>query len=150
MRGMKTGGRLRGTLNRATVEKRLEIARQLDDAKNRGKPLAKDRLDELLSVAFDMMAATKPVTADIITKARAGGDDKLGEWNVEEFGAWFDRAAYVAKELAKYQSPTFKAIAVTAPAPASPGAAIETDNVVDLNDPNAAARLYLRTIQRVG
>ena len=40
MRGMKTGGRVRGTPNRATVEKRLEIARQLDDARNHGRPLA--------------------------------------------------------------------------------------------------------------
>jgi len=31
---MKTGGRVRGTPNRATVQKRLEIARQLDDARN--------------------------------------------------------------------------------------------------------------------
>jgi hypothetical protein len=46
MRGMKTGGRVKGTPNRATVQKRLQIARQLDDARNHGRPLAKDRIQE--------------------------------------------------------------------------------------------------------
>jgi hypothetical protein len=30
------------------MEKRLKIGRQLDDARNRGKPLAKDWLEELM------------------------------------------------------------------------------------------------------
>ena len=37
-----------------------------------------------------------------------------GDW--DRFGAWFDRTAYCAKELAKYQSPTIKAVDIpTAP-----------------------------------
>jgi hypothetical protein len=88
---MKTGGRVRGTPNRAMVEKRLQTARQLDDARNYAKPLAKDRLDELLRVAFEMMPATKPITPN----PAPAGSKELGRCgNVAEFGAWFDRAAY--------------------------------------------------------
>ena len=113
-RGTKTGGRKAGTPNRATVERQEIAARALDNAKADGRPLAKDRLDELLGIALGAMAAHQPITKDMVKKARALGNktvkDNRGNWG--GFGEWWDRAAYAAKELAKYQSPTFKAVSV--------------------------------------
>jgi hypothetical protein len=40
-RGTKTGGRKAGTPNRATVERQEMAARALDNAKAKGRPLAK-------------------------------------------------------------------------------------------------------------
>jgi hypothetical protein len=45
---------------------------------------------------------------------KAQKDNPNGDW--DRFGAWFDRTAFCAKELAKFQSPQIKAVDIpTAP-----------------------------------
>ena len=56
------------------------------------------------------------------------------------------------RDRAPYQSPTFRAIQVIA-GPTDPAAGakvIDNDNVVPLNDPNGAMRVYLRTMKAGG
>lgn len=109
----KTGGRAKGTPNKATIEREEMAARALDKAKL-GRPLAKDRLDELLDVALGAMQRHQPVTAEMVERARAAGNkavkESRGDWN--GFGDWWDRAALAAKSLAPFQSPTYRAIVV--------------------------------------
>lgn len=130
----------------ANINEQIKAAaRDLDRARQQGRPLAKDRLDELLGIALGAMTAFQRVTAEQVQADRERNPksklkEQKGDW--AGFGNWFDRAAYAAKELAKYQSPTFKAIAVAA----APGAAIEHEpdyeNVVRLGNPVAASRAY--------
>jgi hypothetical protein len=121
----KTGGRAKGTPNKATVEREQEAARALDKSRMSGRPLAKDRLDELMDVAIGAMQRHQPVTKDMVARARAAGNkavkESRGDW--KGFGDWWDRAAFAAKSLAPFQSPTYRAIVVaqagegSAPAP---------------------------------
>src|ERR1700722_7246171 len=141
-RGTKTGGRKAGTPNRATVERQEIAARALDNAKAGGRPLAKGRLDGLLWIPLGAMAAHQPITKDMVKKALALGNktvkDNRGNWG--GFGEWWDRAAYAAKELAKYQSPTYKAVSVATPQPSAPATFGDFDKAVRLGNPIAAAR----------
>src|ERR1700722_18311080 len=143
-RGTKTGGRKAGTPNRATVERQEIAARALDNAKAGGRPLAKGRLDGLLWIPLGAMAAHQPITKDMVKKARALGNktvkDNRGNWG--GFGEWWDRAAYAAKELAKYQSPTYKAVSVATPQPSGSPPVRDVDNFVRTGDPVRASRIY--------
>jgi hypothetical protein len=107
MRGTKTGGRVRGTPNRATVQRRLEIARQLDDARNHGRPLAKDRIEEAMELARELMYERLPSVRPVQDGARPVYEQG------DTFGAWFDRFVHAAAQLSRYQSPTLRALAVT-------------------------------------
>jgi hypothetical protein len=143
-RGTKTGGRKAGTPNRATVERQEIAARALDNAKAEGRPLAKDRLDELLGIALGAMTAHQPITKEMVKKARASGNrtvkESRGNWG--GFGEWWDRAAYAAKELAKYQSPTYKAVSVETPRPSGSATFGNFNKVERLGDPVRASRIY--------
>jgi hypothetical protein len=143
-RGTKTGGRKAGTLNRATVERQEMAARTLDKAKAAGRPLAKDRLDELLEIALGAMTAHQPITRDMVKKARALGNktvkESRGNWT--DFGEWWDRAAYVAKELAKFQSPTYKAVSVETPRQSGLPPVRDFNTFVRTGDPVRASRIY--------
>ena len=143
-RGTKTGGRKAGTPNRATVERQEMAARALDNAKAEGRPLAKDRLDELLGIALGAMTAHQPITKDIVKKARALGNkavkESRGNWS--GFGEWWDRAAYAARSWQSTRArPTrrFPLRPRSRPAPASFG---DFDNIGRLGDPVAASRAY--------
>jgi hypothetical protein len=142
-RGTKTGGRKAGTPNKLTVERQREAARVLGRAKVTARPLAKDRLGELLDVALGAMQQFQPITKEMVERAHAIGNTKVkerkGEWR--GFGSWWDRAVFAAKELAKYESPQLKAIAmVQTPEPHS--AARNEGSFVRLNDPVRASRVY--------
>lgn len=97
-----------GSQNKATIERQIQAAREIDNARENGVELAKDVLNRLMKLAEGAAALHRPSTS-------ADGKVVANTGNWGEFGAWFDRTAFVAKELAKYQSPTFKAIAVMAP-----------------------------------
>jgi hypothetical protein len=128
-RGFKTGGRVKGSKNRATLER--EAATQIDAAIGGKQELAKDTLVRMMRLAEGAAA---------VHRTKINDDEK--HW--DRFGEWFDRWAYVAKEAAKYQSPQMRAIAVMAPAPAAPPE--KRDNVVQIDDPVALARVYQRRI----
>jgi hypothetical protein len=147
--GRKTGGRAKGTPNKATLEREEEAARALDRSRATGRPLAKDRLDELLDVALGAMQRHQPVTRDMVQRARAAGNtavkESKGDWG--GFGDWWDRAAFAAKALAPYQSPQLKAIAMQMAPPPEPTKVPEPANVHQIDDANAASRVYLRTVK---
>jgi hypothetical protein len=87
-----------------TVRAREELAREIDEARRLRRPLAKDRLEQLADIAFEEMTARRE------TSLTGNGEAVAAR---AEYAAWFDRAVYAAKELAKYQSPQYRAIAVS-------------------------------------
>lgn len=63
----------------------------------------------MMRLAEGACAEHKPTSAAELEAGRA----ERGNWDT--FGQWFDRTVFCAKSLAPYQSPTFRAIVVTAP-----------------------------------
>ena len=106
-------GRKAGTKNRATVEREINAAAVIDRARKEGRQLAVDVLEKLMNLAEGAAAENRPTTEKEMTAGASQNPD--GDWT--RFGEWFDRTAYCAKELAKYQSPQIKAIEQPAPAP---------------------------------
>ncbi len=136
------GGRPMGSLNKATIEKQIQAAREIDRARETGEELAKDVLNRLMKLAEGAAAKHRPQTT-------ASGEvvEGTGDWAL--FGAWFDRTAFVAKELAKYQSPTYRAIAVSMPPPLPALTESKTieGKVVDMPmDAMSGSRLYQRMV----
>jgi hypothetical protein len=107
------GGRPKGLKNRATIEREINAAQVIDRARKEGRDLAVTVLERLMNVAEGACGLNRPTTArDIAAGAKSNQD---GDWN--RFGEWFDRTAYCAKELAKFQSPQIKAMDAPTPPP---------------------------------
>lgn len=116
-KGQRFGGRAKGVKNRAVVERELlaEQARQQAEAgREKGKPLAKDVLENLMGVFLGLASTFK----EQIDKApeHPNVDDRINK-----FERWALHTMNTAIALAKYQSPTMQAVAVVAPAPAGSG-----------------------------
>jgi hypothetical protein len=95
--GERRGGRRPGTKNKATVEREIieaEVRAQRIAAGVMLPVLAKERLEMLLDAACRHM------------------DEAFANGKIEDYIAWFERAASVAKALAPYQLPQLKALAV--------------------------------------
>ena len=117
--GAGRGGRKPGIKNKLTIEREALAAQAIiDGAKKHGAPvIGKDVLERLVRVAEQAVYLHQPTTEAEKLKGVQPNPD--GDW--ERFGDWFDRTAFVAKELAKYQSPTFKAVMVsTSPGESNP------------------------------
>lgn len=119
-KGVRYGGRQKGTKNKSTIERQLraEAAMAVDKASSTGSPhaeLAKDALVRYRKICESAAAELKPRTAKEIATGQEPNPD--GDWT--QFGAWLDRAIYCAKERAKYESPTMRAVVVQQ---ADPGA----------------------------
>jgi hypothetical protein len=112
-KGERRGGRAKGTPNKATVERAVIAARVTAEAEMRGQRLGKEILAKYAAV-FDEMA-----------------DARLLEGNVVEFEKYARLACSIARDLAPYQSPTFRAVDV------APG---EKPPVLALSRIDAAAR----------
>lgn len=153
-------GRPKGSPNKATIERRLaaeiDVARR---ANERGvKELGVDVLERMMRLAEGAASLHRPPTPEQVRGAQAQEDAaaarekreprKIFAGNWDLFGAWFDRTVFCAKEMAKYQSPTYKAIAVMTPPPA-PALPAKGDNVVRLDDPQALARVYANRVKAV-
>lgn len=106
------GGRPKGSRSRATIEKEIKLAAAVIDGAtkpNAAPLLGKDVLERMMRLAEGATALHRPTPKrDVLLGAKENPD---GSW--EKFGAWFDRTVTCAKELAKYQSPTFKAVLVS-------------------------------------
>lgn len=120
-KGYKTpgSGRKKGTLNRATVERR--VAAEIDSARQAGRELAKDVLERAMQFAETQTGLYRTISEDQAAALRAAGEDRARAQtgDPDKMGQWFDRWTYCAKELAQYQSPKLRAIAI-APVPAEP------------------------------
>ena len=106
----KTGGRVKGQPNKATVEKTIIAERIMSEATMSGKKLGKEVLDDFMGVFASMAAYYQP---------RPGPDGKLTGnpvGNEDKFQQYARLAMQAAKDLAPFQSPTFRAV-VVAPAP---------------------------------
>lgn len=99
---------------RATMERALVAERVLNETRMSGKKLAKERLEEygelFTQVAAHWQKAVWP-------KMQKPADPKkpLSEFErlaLDQFERWGLNACDVFKDLAKFQSPTFKAVAV--------------------------------------
>ena len=151
------GGRKKGSLNKATIEKQEIAAKTLDRAREGKIVLGKDVLEEMMSVAKAVMAQFQPVSPEMAAQAQALGQNvKPRKGNLSKFGQWFDRTVYAAKELTKYQSPTMRAIAVSAattPGAGQPGddaKLIEGKIIVHDKDPIGASRVYRQIVAAAG
>lgn len=106
----KGSGRRRGP-SKETIQRALAV--EAVEARRKGDPereLAKDVLEKGMKIAQGAAASFQPKP----DPATGAVNPKDPNW--APFGEWVDRMGYFAKELAKYQSPTFRAI-MTAPAP---------------------------------
>ena len=112
-KGKKTGGRKKNTPNKATLERQINAAQVIDRARKEGRDLAVTVLERLMNVAEGATGLTRPTAKAEIAAGRAANPE--GNWDL--FGQWFDRTAYCAKELAKFQSPQIKAMEAPTPPP---------------------------------
>lgn len=151
-KGERPAGRSKGTPNRVTVEA-AEIARiSNEQAKARGVKLGKEMLEDYM-MAFHNVAATYQNRIAQALQAQQAGLNGSGpaQADIDAFKDWGGLVVSTAKELAKYQSPTFRAIAVVAPPPGSEKSApvISADNVITIKDAQALSRVYQNMVRQV-
>ena len=112
-KGQRSGGRKKGVPNKATLEKQINAAQVIDKARKEGRDLAVTVLERLMNLAEGACGLNRPTPQRMILQGDKQNPD--GDWG--RFGEWFDRTAYCAKELAKFQSPQIKAMEAPTPAP---------------------------------
>ena len=139
-RGRKTGGRRRGTPNKATIERALIAARTVADTRAEGKKLAKEVLQEFMELFAGMAAYYQPTPAHLPPNPNE---------NEPQFLRYAGLAVECAKAVAPFQSPTFKAIAVVPPPPPPPEPATIDGKVIRLDDPVAVGNIYRRMVTAV-
>src|SRR5437773_341903 len=103
--GERRGGRKRGTPNRKTVERQLVAQRLLQ-----GLP------------AGDIEGAARPLAKDVLAHWIAWAHSRARYWrnrNAAKCGQYVEIAAGLAKALAPFESPTYRAIVMTPPPPAA-------------------------------
>ncbi len=148
-KGMRPGGRSKGTPNRSTTERleRERIAQQAQHEVDRNRQantkLGKDVLEEFMRLFAGMAAAYQPLPEGM---APPPGRTP----NETKFLIYARLTVETARDLAAFQSPKFKAIQVMAPPPTPlPAPAPADGNVVTIDDPVAMARVYQRMIKQV-
>ena len=157
--GERRGGRPKGSRNKATLERleaervekqiqaevakraqNAESARRIaEEARAAGRKLANEVLDEFMQLFAGMAAYYQPHP----TK-------KTGHEDPAQFKEFARLTVETAKALAPFQSPTYKAIEVRAPAPEPVAKIINAENVVAIDDPVALSRVYQRRISGIG
>lgn len=103
-----------------------------------GRKLAKEVLDDFMTIFVSISAVNQP---------KYNSERELISGDPNEFERWAVLARDTAASLARYQSPTFKAIVVPAPGspvvPSAPGGnARNMGNVIDVSNEAAVARIY--------
>ena len=142
-KGHRYGGRQKGTPNKKTQQRLLQVAMDQHDSAKGRKKLAKDVLEDFMHLTAGMAAMYQPRHPDAPQNPHQ---------NEEKFWKCVELTRDFATALAKYQSPTFKAIAVqTQPPSETEPVTINQDgkNVIALNDPVALTRLYRMRITQV-
>lgn len=97
MPGRKKGARNKKTLQREFLE---EVVKKRADAAYAGRKLAKEVLEELMTVAMSFVAKYQPHPANERFQ------------NEPMFIEWLKIAQSLAADLAPYQSPTFRAVVI--------------------------------------
>ena len=150
-KGMRFGGRQKGTPNRKTVAalRAQRIAEQaqaeVDKAKAAKVKLGKDVLEDYMGAFHNLSVFYQRRIAEQLAK-NLEPDPK----DIAAFEKWGGLTATTAKNLAEFQSPKFKAIAVLAPPPSPvPPANGAPGKVIDLTDAVALSRNYQNLMKRV-
>ena len=135
-----------------TIEKALIAEQVIKRAEMTGEKLAKEVLNEFMQLFAGMAASVQPLPPGM---ALPPGRAKPNE---RKFEKWARLAVETATALAKYQSPTFRAVALTAPT--TPGAGtgqagdgaklIEGKIIVNDKDPIGASRVYRQIVAASG
>lgn len=133
-------GRKRGVPNKATLERIIQTANEIEERKISGKKLAKEVLEDFMHLTAGMAAHYQPAPPGHPVNASA---------DPQEFWRCMEAACTFAKALAPFQSPTFKAIAVYVP-PDNPNPRPGGENVIDLTDSETITRVYRRRISVIG
>ena len=104
-RGKKTGGRAKGTPNKASIEREALLARLTAEQTQQkpGRKLAREVLDDLMHLALGMAAKYQPLPEGVVPMAGQKPDEL-------KFIEYATLAGSFAKDLAPYQSPRFKAV----------------------------------------
>ncbi len=157
--GKKTGGRRKGTPNKATLERieREKIGEQIAAAARQpgaGKAVAKamdanhlwakDELVEVIPILKGIVAHFQKVP---FAAVNSNGNVTKADWDA--LYKWLTMYIDTNMKLAPYQSPTFRAVFVQE-APAAASQTIIDGKVLDLTarkDPASAAAAYLRLIR---
>lgn len=152
--GERRGGRAAGTPNKRTITKKLmgeymqtpegrvligEVVQQ-QQPRSQGKK-AVEILDTLMNLTMGYVARYQP-------KPNADGQETNAVADAEQFKEYLGLATSCAKELAKYQSPTFKAIATqeVPPTPALPAGNVS--NMMEARTQQDAAAAYIRLVRQ--
>lgn len=140
--GQRFGGRAKGQKNRGTIEREriaAEVAaRTMMDARTSGQKLAKEVLNDFMQLFGGMAAYHQP---------DAPGSSRINPHADEtKFLRYAELAVFTARHLATFQSPTFKAIAITAPPPDPKLINPDGTNVVRLDDPVELAAVYRKVM----
>lgn len=107
-------GRPEGAKSKSTIERELKAARDAEAAVNSGRKLGKEVLDEFMHLFAGMAAAYQPLPPG--TEAVPQGREP----NEGKFEKYARLAVQCARDLAPYQSPTFRAIMTAPPPPTNP------------------------------
>jgi hypothetical protein len=151
--GERRGGRTKGVPNKAKVAQiaalsgaavpattAIATAKTVDEAAAEPE-LGKRTLARYCAIYANLANVAR---AQMIRAEREGDEGRARfAAALREFEKWSKAAVWCADKLAPFQSPTYRAIAVIAPPPESPATPLERDgNVITLNDPVKAARVY--------
>mgnify|MGYP000735891981 CR=1 FL=1 len=109
-KGFKTGGRQKNTPNKATVERAVVAERIVRETEMSGRKLGKEVLADFMDV-FAALATYHQPLPDGMTVPQGRKPDEA------KFEKYARLAIQAAKDLAPYQSPTFRAIQIAAPPP---------------------------------
>lgn len=163
-------GKPKGRLNNKTIERlqaaQVEVERVLDNAMAGRQELGKAALERYMKIAEGVAQTFNPVIAVVDDAGKPVMDEKTGKQKIipaardhpawPAFGQWLDRAIHCAVHLTKYQSPTFKAIAVHAPMELPPPQRVEPltinehgENVTPMVTSKNAMRVYEQLIMSV-
>jgi hypothetical protein len=140
-------------LNKATTEAQERTRLAAEIAASMGKPLTnpapagapapmqrvlmKDRLCELAEIAIGAAAFHQP---------SAPGQRENPNANWGEFRAWVELASKIVDKAADFQSPKYRAVLMGPVPEERPVRPITDGNVIDINDPIAASRVYARIV----
>lgn len=157
-KGQRFGGRAKGVPNKSTIERlqrekiaeqvaadlgKPEAARAIARVMSRNRVLAKDEIEDVIPILKGIVAKfQEPVMGAGVVLAESLKDDK--GWS--RFKDWLELYIETCFKLAEFQSPKYRAIAVVAN---PPDPAKSNDNVIRLNDPVGAARVYRTLIAKV-
>src|SRR5512147_1620061 len=106
-KGMRPGGRSKGTPNKLTVQKTEEARIAVERARGSGVKLGKEVLEEFMMLFAGMAAAYQPLPPGMAAPSGRMPDEN-------RFLVYAKLTVGTAKALADFQSPKFKAIMVAA------------------------------------